>query len=54
MTASGGKLSGWRTELKGKRTHGDRQQGGESWGEGCIRELNGNGNNTIKIKEINK
>ena len=52
MTASGEGVVG--LSKKGKRTHGHRQQGGESWGEACIRELNGNGNNTIKIKEINK
>ena len=40
----------------GKRTrpHGHGQQGGDCWGEGGIRELNGKGKNTIKIQLKNK
>ena len=48
MTAKGrGMLEGGETEQKGKRTHGHGQQHGD-WGEGCIRGLNGNENNTIQ------
>ena len=44
-------LGGRGIEQKGKRTHGHRQQCGDCWGEGRIREPNGNGQkNTIKIK----
>ena len=38
-----GKLGDRGTEQKGKRTHGHGQQCKDSWGEGGIRGLNGNG-----------
>ena len=43
MTASGDGGSGGGIEQKGKSTHGHGQQCGGCWGEGGIRELNGNG-----------
>ena len=43
-------FGGKGTEQKGKRTHGHGQQCGDCWGVGGIREVNGNGKNTIKIK----
>ena len=46
----GGWLGSGGIEPKGKRTHGHGQQCGDCWGEGFIRGLNGNGENTIKIK----
>ena len=47
-------LGGKGTEQKGKRTHGHGQQCGDCWGVGGIREVNGNGKNTIKIKLVFK
>ena len=38
-----GRLGRGRTEQKGKRTHRHGQQGGDCWGQGGIRGLNGNG-----------
>ena len=51
MTASGREVRGVGIEQKGKRTHGQGQQCGDCWGEGSTTRLNGNGKNTIKIKE---
>ena len=45
-----GGLEGGEIEQKGKKTHGYGQKCGDFLGEGSIRELNGNGKNTIKIK----
>ena len=43
MTASrGGEVGGGEIEQKRNRTHGHGQQCGDSWGEGHIKELNGN------------
>ena len=51
LTAKGGgKLGSGGIEQKGKRTHGHAQQCVDFWGEDGIGGLNGNGNNTIKIK----
>ena len=50
MTASGGGLGGGGIEQKGKRTHGHGQQCGDCWRKEGIKGLNGNGENTIKIK----
>ena len=44
-----GALEGGRIEQKGKRTHGERQQCGDCWGQEGIRGLKGNVKNTIKI-----
>ena len=41
------RLGGGRIEVKGKRTHGHRQQCGDCWGRD-IRGLSGNGKNKIK------
>ena len=38
------------TEQKGERTHGHGQACGDCRGVGCIRGMNGNGKNTIKLK----
>ena len=46
----GGDLRGGGIEQKGKRTHGQGQQGGDCCREGDIRGLNSNGKNTMKIK----
>ena len=43
-------VRGQRTEQKGKRTHGHRQQCGDCCGEGSTRGPSGNGKTTIKIK----
>ena len=51
MTATwSGQMNGWK--YWGKRTHG--QQCDDCWREGGIRELNGSGKNTIKIKSKRK
>ena len=44
-----GELRGRGIEQKGKRTHRHGQQCGDCWGEECIRGLNGNGKNIIKV-----
>ena len=43
MRAKSGEVRGGGIEQKRKRTHGHGQQGGDCWGEGGLRELNGNG-----------
>ena len=51
MTASVEGIEGVeRLSKRGKRTHRRGQQCGDCWGDGGIRGLNGNGQNTIKIK----
>ena len=43
-----GRLGGGWIKQKGKKTLGHGQQCGDSRGKGSIREINGNGKNTIK------
>ena len=50
MTAGEVEVRGWSHQAKRKMTHGHGQLCGDCWGEGGIRELNGNGKNTIKVK----
>ena len=55
MTATGGgvDITVGGVGPKGERTHGHGPWcGGDCWGEGAIRGLNGNGKNTRKIKKI--
>ena len=55
MTGSGGRrLGSGEIEQKGKKTHGHGQQCGDCRGQGCVRGLNGNGKNTIKIKFLKR
>ena len=42
MTAAGVEVGHAGIEQKGKGTHGHGQRCGDCWGEGGIRELNGN------------
>ena len=47
------RLGGGGIGQKRKMTHGHGQQGGDCWGEGSIRGLNGNRKNIIKIIYLN-
>ena len=49
-----GRLRAGGIEQKGKRIHGHGQQCDDCNGEEAIRELNGNGKNTIKSKKKKK
>ena len=50
-TDTWGEVTGGGIEQKGKKTHGHGQQCGDCWGEGVLRGLNGNGENTIKMEK---